>query len=151
MKLAWLVVLFVAVAVQNGSSQGMRQSATYIGSSEVKAAFAKGRPLIETEGYKVHASRREAPGMAEVHVRDTDIIYVLSGTATIVAGGDVVDGKTTAKDEIRGGSIKGGKSQRLAEGDVLIVPQGVPHQFTAVDAPFLYYVVKATSGGGGQP
>lgn len=151
MKSAWFVVLVVALGAHAGSAQGTRQATTYIGSSEVKAAFAKGRPLVETEGYKVHASRREAPGMAEVHVRDTDIIYVLSGTATIVTGGDVVDGKTTAKDEMRGASIKGGATQRLAAGDVFIVPQGVPHQFTAVDAPFLYYVVKATGGTGGRP
>ena len=68
-------------------------SVTHFGASEVSAAFAKGMPLVETSGYKIHASRREAPGMAEVHVRDTDIIYVLDGTATVVTGGDVIDGK----------------------------------------------------------
>jgi hypothetical protein len=33
---------------------------------------------------------------------------------------------------------------------VLIVPQGVPHQFTAVDAPFLYFVVKASGDAGAR-
>jgi mannose-6-phosphate isomerase-like protein (cupin superfamily) len=150
MKFPWLPLLVIVAASHSGSSQSLRHAPpTYIGSAEVSAAFAKGRPLIETDGYKVHASRREAPGLAEVHARDTDIIYVLSGTATILTGGDVVDGQTTAKDEIRGPSIKGGQTQHLARGDVLVVPQGVPHQFTAVDAPFLYYVVKATSDAGG--
>ena len=87
--------------------------------------------------------------MAEVHVRDTDIIYVLEGSATIVTGGQVVDGKTTATDEIRGRSIAGGTARRLAKGDLFIVPNGVPHWFTEVQAPFLYYVVKTTSDGGG--
>ena len=87
--------------------------------------------------------------MAEVHARDTDIIYVLEGSATIVTGGQVVDGKTTATDEIRGRSITGGAERRLAKGDLFIVPNGVPHWFTEVQAPFLYYVVKTTSGGGG--
>jgi hypothetical protein len=53
-------------------------------------------PLLETAGYKIHASRREGPGMAEVHVRDTDIVYVLEGTATVVTGGDVMEGRETA-------------------------------------------------------
>lgn len=124
-------------------------TATYLDAAKVTAAFTKGMPLVETGGYKIHASRREAPGMAEVHAQDTDIIYVLEGTATVVTGGNVVDGTTLAGDaaEIRGASIRGGNTQRLSKGDVFIVPNGVPHQFTEVQAPFLYYVVKATDGG----
>jgi mannose-6-phosphate isomerase-like protein (cupin superfamily) len=120
----------------------------FIPAATVSAAFAKGMPLFETAGYKIHASRREAPGMAEVHAKDTDIIYVLDGTATVVTGGDVVDGRTTAADEIRGASIRGGTTRRLAKGDVFVVANGVPHQFTETTNPFLYYVVKATAGGG---
>src|SRR5256885_4080131 len=33
-------------------------NATFIDAKQVAAAFAKGRPLLETAGYKVHASRR---------------------------------------------------------------------------------------------
>jgi hypothetical protein len=33
-------------------------SATFIDAKLVAAAFAKGQPLLETTGYKVHASRR---------------------------------------------------------------------------------------------
>jgi mannose-6-phosphate isomerase-like protein (cupin superfamily) len=95
----------------------------------------------------VHASVREVPGKAEVHARDTDIIYVLEGTATIVTGGAIVGGSTTAPDEIRGDSIRDGVEQPLVRGDVFIVPNGVPHWFTRVQGPFRYYVVKATEGG----
>jgi mannose-6-phosphate isomerase-like protein (cupin superfamily) len=116
----------------------------------VAAAFAKGGPLLETASYKVHASLREGPGKAEVHLRDTDIIYVLEGTSTIVTGGQVVDGNATSADEIRGSSIKGGAEQRLVKGDVFVVPHGVPHWFTRVDPPFRYYVVKATASEGGS-
>lgn len=131
---------------------GVASATTYLSSTRVASAFKAGGPLVETDTYKVHASRREAPGVAEVHVRDTDIIYVLEGTATLVTGGDVVEGKQTAPDEIRGASIRGGQSQRLERGDVFIVPQGLPHWFKEVQAPFLYYVVKATGPAGGtQP
>jgi uncharacterized protein GlcG (DUF336 family)/mannose-6-phosphate isomerase-like protein (cupin superfamily) len=124
-------------------------SVTFIPAARVTTAFAKGAPLVENGLYKVHASRREAPGVAEVHARDADIIYVLEGSATIVTGGQVVDGKTTATDEIRGRSIAGGTARRLAKGDLFIVPNGVPHWFAEVQAPFLYYVVKTTGDGGG--
>ena len=119
--------------------------ATYIAGAATRAAFEKGTPLLENAQYKVHASRREAPGQAEVHVRDTDIIYVLEGTATVVTGGTAVNTRTVAPDELRGPSIEGGKVTRLGKGDVLVVPNGTAHQFTEVSAPFLYYVVKVTS------
>jgi glc operon protein GlcG len=42
-------------------------TATFIDAPHVAAAFAKGQPLLETAGYKVHASRRVEPGQAEIH------------------------------------------------------------------------------------
>ena len=59
----------------------------------VAAAFAKGLPLLETAGYKVHASRRVEPGQAEIHTLDTDVIYVVEGSATLVTGGKAIDHK----------------------------------------------------------
>jgi mannose-6-phosphate isomerase-like protein (cupin superfamily) len=140
----------LALASQVGALAAPAAQPTYISAGEVAKAFGKGAPLVETDLYKVHASRREAPGMAEVHEHDTDIIHVLKGTAVIVTGGRVVDGRTTAAGEIRGRAIDGGARRRLGEGDVFIVPGGVPHQFTEVQAPLLYYVVKATAAGGGR-
>jgi len=115
-----------------------------IGGATTREGFVKGRPLIETAAYKVHASRRDAPGIVEVHARDTDIFYVLDGTATLVTGGRTIDARTTAPDEIRGARIEGGTTRPLARGDVVIIPSGVPHWFRDVQAPFLYYTVKVT-------
>ena len=92
--------------------------------------------------YQVHASRRDGPVHPEVHALDTDIVYVLQGTATFVTGGTVVDSKTTSPNEIRGASIRSGQTYKLGKGDVIIVPHGTPHWFKQVSIPFLYYVVK---------
>ena len=145
-----LGLLAIAALAFVGLRAESSRAVTFVSAAKVDAAFAKGMPLVETGLYKIHASRRDTPGMAEVHVKDTDLIYVLEGTATVVTGGAVVDGKTTAAGEIRGVSISGGVEQRLARGDVFIVPNGVPHWFTNVSHPFLYYVVKSTdvSAGG---
>ena len=117
----------------------------YWNQGDVKAAFAKGAVLFDGAGdrnYMVHASRRDSAGLAEVHAKDTDIIYVLDGTATVVTGGSVVDGKQTAADEVRGARIDNGERRKLVKGDVMIVPNGTPHWFQDVRGPFTYYVVK---------
>jgi len=118
---------------------------TYFDKDQVKAAFAKGTILLDgsdNRNYMIHASRREGPGMAEIHTKDTDIIYVLGGKATFVTGGTASETKTIGPDEIRGNSIQGGETREIAEGDVVVVPNGVPHWFKEVAAPFTYYVVK---------
>ena len=147
----------IAIAAANAATSMPARAAgaqpaavTYIDSMMVAAAFAKGAVLVGNEehmmhasrNYMVHASRREAPGMAEIHDWDTDIIYVLEGTATFVTGGTAVETKPTGPGEIRGKEIQGGESRRIVKGDVIIVPNGVPHWFQEVQAPFLYYVVK---------
>src|SRR5690242_17867087 len=43
-------------------STPLATTATFIDASRVAVAFAKGEPLLETGGYKVHASRRAEPG-----------------------------------------------------------------------------------------
>jgi glc operon protein GlcG len=117
----------------------------HLGRARVDAAFARGEPLTETPLYKVHASRRDAPGVGEVHVADTDIIHVLSGRATLTTGGELVDAEETAPFELRGPRIAGGTRRAIAAGDVVVVPAGVPHWFEEVDGPVTYYVVKATA------
>jgi len=115
---------------------------TFIPAADVTSAFAKGAVLVKRENYMVHASRRDGAGMAEVHVKDADIIYVLEGTTTFVTGGTVTGARTTAEDEIRGTGIEGGETRTIGKGDVVIVPRGTPHWFKEVPGPVLYYVVK---------
>jgi len=118
---------------------------TYFEKSKVDAGFAKGAILLDGSGgrnYMVHASRREKPGQAEIHTKDTDVIYVLDGKATFVTGGDPVEARETEANELRGSSIRNGETRQIAKGDIIVVPNGVPHQFLQVTDPFLYYVVK---------
>jgi glc operon protein GlcG len=121
---------------------------THLDATRVAAAFARGAPLVEVDGYKVHASRRDQPGTAEVHDWETDVIYVVEGTATLVTGGTVVEPKVTAPGQVRGPVIQGGEARRLARGDVVVVPEGVPHWFSEVQPGFLYFVVKPISASG---
>jgi glc operon protein GlcG len=150
MKAIGLAVVGLGLLSLTTATPSAGRGVTYLPSKEVAAAFAKGVPLVEVENYKVHASRREAPGQAEVHTRDTDVIHVLTGTALFVTGGAVVAGKETGPEEIRGTAIEGGEPRRIQPGDVIIVPNGTPHWFKEVSGPMTYYVVKVRSLGEGR-
>ena len=105
-----LAIAFAAVVSAAASAEDVRQFPR----TDVEAAFARGAPLLETDAYKVHASRREKAGLAEVHEHETDILRVLAGTARLVTGGRLVDAKETAPGELRGASIANGEARDLA-------------------------------------
>jgi glc operon protein GlcG len=146
-RVALRVVALLALPLAIARAQADDGSVKLIGHDRVEAAFAKGMPLIEVGDYKIHASRREGPGMAEIHTRDTDIAYVLRGSATLVTGGTAVNVKEIGPEELRGTAIQGGETRQLQVGDVVVIPNGVPHWFKDVQAPFLYYVVKVRQAG----
>jgi len=127
-----------------GTPENGAGKVTYFNKEKVDEAFAHGAVLFkDSDKYMVHTSRRDKAGVAEVHVKDADIIYVQGGSATFVTGGTVIDPKPTAPDEIRGKEISGGETRTITKGDVLIVPAGTPHWFKEVPTPMTYYVVKA--------
>jgi glc operon protein GlcG len=112
--------------------------------TQLSASFSKGAVLLDgtNRNYMVHTSRRDQPGLAEIHALETDIIYVIEGTATFVTGGSAVEAKEIAPNEIRGSRIEGGETRQLSKGDVIIVPNNTPHWFKEVGGPFLYYTIK---------
>jgi glc operon protein GlcG len=116
----------------------------FFDAKQVSTSFSSGAVLLDgTERhYMVHTSRRDKPGLAEIHALDTDIIYVLQGNATLVTGGTAVDAKQTEPNEMRGSRIEGGITRQLSKGEVIIVPNNTPHWFKDVNGEFLYYTIK---------
>lgn len=100
--------------------------------------------VVATEGNRTFmVAHREGSGLAELHDRQADIIVISRGEATMVYGGTIVDGKTTAPGETRGTAIKGGTEVKLGPGDILHVPAKVPHQMKlAAGSQVTYFVVK---------
>ncbi len=140
-----------AAALAAPSSPGAEAPVTIVPHDKVAAAFQHGSPLLEVGDYKVHASHRTSPGQVEIHTRDTDIIHVLKGQATLVTGGTVISPQPIQPEEIRGASVQGGEVRRITEGDVIVVPNGVPHWFREVPGPLDYYVVKVRAQNGSTP
>jgi glc operon protein GlcG len=121
-----------------------KPSVLFFDAKQVSTSFSTGAVLLDggERHYMVHTSRRDKPGLAEVHALDTDIIYVLQGTATLVTGGTAVDAKQTEPNEMRGSRIEGGVTRQLSKGEVIIVPNNTPHWFKDVNGEFLYYTIK---------
>jgi uncharacterized protein GlcG (DUF336 family) len=145
-----------AIGVSGASSADEDQELAVIGASienaDRRAAFfprtaveAGGGLLLDEAAYKLDAGRRAAPGEVELHEGVVDVMHVVRGTATVVTGGKLRDARQIAPGEIRGRTVDGGTPHEITEGDVLAIPSGVPHQFTDVSDPFLYFVVKVAA------
>jgi glc operon protein GlcG len=131
-----------ARALDGEPRNGRANGAAFFAREAVDAKFATGGLLLDTTGFKLDAGRRDAPGEVEYHERFVDVMHVVEGSATVVTGGEMRDVREVAPGELRAGSVDGGTSHELHPGDVLAIPSGVPHQFTNVSEPFLYFVVK---------
>jgi glc operon protein GlcG len=131
----------IAARANGGGSDG----AAYFPAAAVDEKFRAGGLLLDSETYKIDAGRREGPGEVEYHERVVDVMHVVSGRATVVTGGSMVNPREVAPGELRAAAVEGGRTRELSEGDVLAIPNGVPHQFTDVSDPFLYFVVKVAA------
>jgi glc operon protein GlcG len=102
--------------------------AIHLPAADVDIAFANGGLLVDAFRYQVEAARRMGPGEVEYHDTVTDIMRVAAGAATLVTRSC---GETMTHE--------------LSPGDVVVIPEGVAHQFTTVSEPFRYFVVKVES------
>lgn len=121
-----------------------KQPVLFFDAKQVSSSFSTGAVLLDgtDRNYMVHTSRRDKPGLAEIHTLDTDIIYVMQGSAMFVTGGTALDAREIAPNEIRGSRIEGGETRQLSKGEVIIVPNNTPHWFKEVSGEFLYYTIK---------
>src|SRR5882724_6332290 len=136
--------VFGGEAKMGDAMQMSKPAVLFFDSNQVSASFSKGAVLLDgtNRNYMVNTSRRDKPGLAEIHTLDTDIIYVMEGTATFVTDGTATEPREISPNEIRGSGIDGGETRQLSKGDVIIVPNGVPHWFKEVGGTFLYYTIK---------
>ncbi|MGY1699429.1 heme-binding protein [Geodermatophilus sp. SYSU D00766] len=132
-------------AGERAASGAGTRDAVHVPGGDVEEVFRQGGLLVDTDRYQVDAGRRTAPGAVEYHAAVVDVMRVVRGRATVVTGGTMHAAREVAPGELRAESIVGGTSHALAEGDVLVVPAGVPHQFVEVSDPFLYLVTKVVA------
>lgn len=115
---------------------------TYVPHDQVAAALANGKGMVKAPDLSVSGSHRTGPGHVEVHAKETDVFYVMEGSATFITGGTMIGGKNTSPGQMAGTEIQGGETHHLSKGDVIVIPAGVPHWFKEVPQSITYYVVK---------
>ena len=119
-------------------------SRTMVSASEVQAMIAKAKTdrkdnapivaqsLLQLAPYNVSLEYRASVGNAAVHETEAELFYVVDGSATLVTGGTLTDSTRTGAN-LTGKGIQGGVSRKVAKGDFVMVPEGQPHWFSAID------------------
>jgi mannose-6-phosphate isomerase-like protein (cupin superfamily) len=89
--------------------------------------------MIRLDQYNVSLEYRALVANAAVHETEAELFYVVDGSATLVTGGRLKNETRTNAANLSGSGIEGGQSRHVAKGDFIIVPEGQPHWFSAID------------------
>jgi mannose-6-phosphate isomerase-like protein (cupin superfamily) len=75
-----------------------------------------------------------------VHPFSTETYYIVEGTGSLVTGGtlEMPLSPSADPDVVRSKAIKAGVTTKVAKGDVIVVPPGIPHWFKAIDGTITY-------------
>ena len=76
--------------------------------------------LLEGGAYSLNARYQVGAEEPRVHKSIIELYFVQDGTGTLVTGGSIVDN-----------AIRGGVERAVKAGDVIFIPPGVPHGFSA--------------------
>jgi len=109
-----------------------------LGGKRTKAAIEQ---VGDRGNYTYAVLRRDETGEPEVHANWADIFVVEEGSGSVLTGGQVKGGREISQGERRGGEIVAGTRQKIAAGDMLIIPAGIPHQVLVAPGSFVTYLV----------
>jgi mannose-6-phosphate isomerase-like protein (cupin superfamily) len=127
-----------------GATPAAYMSAAEIGkglTTAVAADPAAGAAVTISPGIAVRRrSGAGEPQYAIVHPFSTEIYYIVEGAGTLVTGGtlEMPLAPSTDPDVVRSKAIKDGLVRNVAKGDVIVVPPGTPHWFSAIDTTITY-------------
>jgi quercetin dioxygenase-like cupin family protein len=85
------------------------------------------------------------------HDATAETYIVISGRGTLITGGTIVNGRRSAPDnEVTtilngpscGGVMVGYTTREIKEGDIIVIPEGVPHGFSAIPDHITYLSVR---------
>ena len=93
--------------------------------------------VSNTDQYRINVVHRVKPAGALAHAGNTELHYIIDGSATVVTGGTIVGGETAAS-----ATIVNGVTQKVAKGDVIVVPANSPHWYSIVDGSVTYLEVR---------
>jgi hypothetical protein len=105
-----------------------------------EATAATGAAVAVSPGVSVR--RRAAGGQPQyaiIHPLSIEVYQIIDGGGTLVTGGHLDPPVAPENpDLVRTKSILGGVTRKVAKGDVIVMPPGTPHWFSAVDGAITY-------------
>jgi mannose-6-phosphate isomerase-like protein (cupin superfamily) len=137
-------IALVAVAAM-AQQKGAPAPKMYSSAADVAALIAKSKSerkegqaivtqrILSLAPYNANLEYRGSVGPAAVHEKEAEMFYVIDGSATMMTGGKLVSETRTNAENLSGTAIEGGESRSIAKGDFVIVPEGVPHWFSAIN------------------
>jgi len=144
MKALLLAALLAVVAVPAfAQAPSPPPQVLYASAADVEAAMARAKAahkgddtntvevIARVGTYPVQLEYRTGATPPSVHPAQAELIYVTDGGCTFVMGGTLVNPKTTGAN-LSGTAVNGGETRKLAKGDYILVPAGVPHWVTGV-------------------
>jgi mannose-6-phosphate isomerase-like protein (cupin superfamily) len=90
--------------------------------------------------YRMQIDRRRVPQNATAHRTEAELWVIVRGTGTVTTGGKIVETKKDAKVVSR--AIEGGESRRVARGDFIMIPEGVPHYVTEASPELIFMAIE---------
>lgn len=143
-----IAMAFLALAAPS-LAQGANQNPTLFSSAaDIQSIIAKAQsehksdssntiePLVTIGPYVVNIEYRTGKTPPTVHEGQFEYIQVLEGSARLLEGGKLENGKGPP-NLIVGTSITGGTSRIISKGDYVVIPLNTPHQFSTTKAPFI--------------
>jgi mannose-6-phosphate isomerase-like protein (cupin superfamily) len=103
---------------------------------------------------RVHRGKldKPAPDSVAEHDEISEVYHVISGSATLVLGPDIVNRQrrpATMRTVVEyngpgnnGSEVRGGVAYEIKEGDVVVIPAGTGHWFTKIDDHIDYLMVR---------
>ena len=153
------MLTLLAIALGLVAEQQAATSGTVISADEIAATLKQSiannvvdQPVKAADvpgGHKASLAllrRTKAETSALIHNRVTEIYQITEGSGTIVTGGTLENPTATDLTRLNAGpsqtgTHKGGDSRHVGPKDVIIVPAGTPHRFSALDGPAIVYLV----------
>lgn len=86
--------------------------------------------ILNLGPYSTTIEYRNSTTPPSIHRSQAEIVYVVSGSATMKIGGTILNPAGADENHLVGTAIEGSTVQRVAKGDWFVMPQNTPHQFT---------------------
>lgn len=164
-----ILAAFLALSISTDSKP---KAAIYVSNADIQSTLKQSAPTSGSDrpirtvdlgglGYDlaigvVYRPKGSSLNAPVEHDNVTEVYHVIQGSGILVTGGVLVDPKPRPPDSPNvvkvngpsriGTSIRGGQAQRISEGDVMIIPAGVPHWFSEVHESLTYLVVRVDPG-----